>query len=150
MIGLRAAAWVLTLGVRLLAHPVGRRLLAALVLTAVCAGLVALVFTYPESVQPEPEEDTGQATHAGRPRPTTSTKPQAVAPARPAASPEEAAAAWYAHRKHLPRSRVRVLQRDRVNPRLVRVLVMAESEKGRLDTALLSVRRDKSGWRVTQ
>jgi hypothetical protein len=142
VIGLRATFWVLTIGIRLLAHPVGRRLLAAMALISLCAGLVILVFTYPEPVEPDPV--TRPAVTRGRdpmPRSTSGTS-------RPGSSPEQTAAAWYAGRKRLPRSRVRVLQRDEVNPKLVRVLVLADAGGGRLDTAVVEVRRLGSAWRV--
>jgi hypothetical protein len=146
VIGLRAAVWVLTLVVRLLGHQIGRRLLAALALTAVCASLVALVFAYPEPVEPEP------VSAQPAPRPPTEARPAPRSPAtgsvRSAGSPEQVAAAWYAQRKRLPRSRVRVLQRDRVSATVVRVLVLADGGDGRLDTAVVIVRRHGGGWQV--
>jgi hypothetical protein len=65
-------------------------------------------------------------------------------PARPA----EVAAAWYAARHKLPRSRVRPLQQDRVSARQVRVLVLAEAANGKLRTALVRVRLGPGGWEV--
>jgi hypothetical protein len=86
----------------------------------------------------------------------TATRPPARAtqqtpPARPApgaGSPEQAARAWYATHTHLPADRVRVLQRDQVNARLVRVLVLAEAANGRLHTAQVTVRRTSTGWKA--
>lgn len=146
MIGVRAALWLLTLGVRLLGHWIGRRLLAALLLISVCAGVVIVVFTSPEPVEPEPNARpaaTGPDQRA-KPPATASTSLSSQG----AASPEQAAAAWYARHKQLPRSRVRVLQHDQVNTRLVRVLVLADSGGGRLDTAVVTVRRTDAGWQA--
>jgi len=64
------------------------------------------------------------------------------------AKPAEVAAAWYADRHKLPRSRVRPLQQDRLSARQVRVLVLAEAAHGRLRTALVRVRLGPSGWEV--
>jgi hypothetical protein len=149
VIGLRAAVWLLTFVVRLLGHQIGRRLLAALALAAVCAGLVTLVFTYPEPVDPAPASAHPVAPPARPPaeaRPAP--RPPATSSARPVGSPEQAAATWYAQRKRLPRARVRVLQRDQVNASLVRVLVLADGGNGRLDTAVVTVRRHGGGWQV--
>jgi hypothetical protein len=64
------------------------------------------------------------------------------------AKPAEVAAAWYAARHRLPRSRVRPLQQDRVSARQVRVLVLAEAANGKLRTALVRVRLGPGGWEV--
>jgi hypothetical protein len=157
--GITLALRVLGLGVAVLAHPVGRRLLAALLITGLCAAVIGFVFTSPEALVATP---SGRHAIAGPSAPDTTGRPIGQPPdrqqrARPtprpiasAPSPEEAAAAWYAHRGQLPRERVRVLQRDRVNARLVRVLVLADSGGGRLDTAVVTVRRAGSGWQVAQ
>lgn len=149
VIGLRAALWLLTLGVRLLAHDVGRRLLAALVVIAVCAGLVTLVFTYPEPVEPESASAPPMAPAARSRAASKPNTPQPAArPVRPAGSPEQAAATWYAQHKRLRRDQVRVLQRDQVSTKSVRVLVLGDGGNGRLDTAVVTVRRTGSGWQV--
>jgi hypothetical protein len=64
------------------------------------------------------------------------------------AKPAEVAAAWYAARHKLPRSRVRPLQQDRLSASQVRVLVLAEAANGRLRTALVRVRLGPGGWEV--
>jgi hypothetical protein len=69
-------------------------------------------------------------------------------PVQQPATPAEVAAAWYAARHGLPRSRVRPLQQDRIAAGQVRVLVLAEASHGRLRTALIRVRRGPSGWEV--
>jgi hypothetical protein len=104
--------------------------------------------------------DTGSATDQARPgggRGETATSGGRAAPGaageRPAkvkrpAKPAEVAAAWYAARHKLPRSRVRPLQQDRVSARQVRVLVLAEAGNGKLRTALVRVRLGPGGWEV--
>jgi hypothetical protein len=85
------------------------------------------------------------ATSAGRAASAAGERPAKVKrPARPA----EIAAAWYAARHKLPRSRVRPLQQDRVSARQVRVLVLAEAANGKLRTALVRVRLGPGGWEV--
>ncbi|HEX8133407.1 MAG TPA: hypothetical protein VF880_08245, partial [Actinomycetes bacterium] len=69
-------------------------------------------------------------------------------PVKRSAGPAEVAAAWYAARQHLPRSRVRPLQQDRIAAGQVRVLVLAEASGGRLRTALGRLRLGPSGWEV--
>jgi hypothetical protein len=64
------------------------------------------------------------------------------------AKPAEVAAAWYAARHKLPRSRVRPLQQDRLSATQVRVLVLAEAGNGKLRTALVRVRLGPGGWEV--
>lgn len=67
----------------------------------------------------------------------------------PAARPAGVAAAWYAARHHLEPGKVRPLQQDKLSDREVRVLVLADRGDGRLDTALVTVRRDAKGrWSV--
>jgi hypothetical protein len=73
------------------------------------------------------------------------------APARRAKAfrPADVATAWYAARRHLPISKVQALQQDVLSEREVRILVIADRGKGRLDTALVTVRRGAGGeWSV--
>jgi hypothetical protein len=73
----------------------------------------------------------------GRPRPSpVGERPTAVA------------AAWYAARQGLPRAKVKPLQLDRRSAREVRVLVLADHGRGRLQTALVRVRLGRTGWSV--
>jgi hypothetical protein len=66
-----------------------------------------------------------------------------------AGGPAAVAAAWYARQEGLEVSLVRSLQQDRVSGRQVRVLVLADRGRGRIDTALVTVRRDAAGrWAV--
>jgi hypothetical protein len=88
----------------------------------------------------------GDAAAAGGAAGTAGERPPAKVK-RPA-KPAEVAAAWYAARHKLPRSRVRPLQQDRVSARQVRVLVLAEAANGKLRTALVRVRLGPGGWEV--
>jgi hypothetical protein len=89
-----------------------------------------------------PAEPDGSAPRGTRP---DGSAPRASGPAAPAG----VAAGWYAARNHLEARQVRPLQQDKVSNREVRVLVMADRGNGRLDTALVTVRRDASGrWSV--
>ena len=94
---------------------------------------------------------------AGRDRAEAATSGDRAAPGaageRPvkvkrSAKPAEVAAAWYAARHKLPRSRVRPLQQDRLSASQVRVLVLAEAGNGKLRTALVRVRLGPGGWEV--
>jgi negative regulator of sigma E activity len=81
-------------------------------------------------------------------RPKAAPAPAAATAGR-AATPAAAAAAWYAHREGVDASLVRSLQQDRVSSHEVRVLVLADHGRGRIDTALVTVRRDAAGgWAV--
>jgi hypothetical protein len=103
-----------------------------------------------------PAGGAGPATPAGpkaaAPSPSTSAAPagpKAAAPPAKPARPADVATAWYAARDHLPAGKVRALQQDVVSRREVRVLVLADRGNGKLDTALVTVRRDAAGrWRV--
>jgi hypothetical protein len=91
---------------------------------------------------------TRAATEATGAPATTARPAPAAAPVRPT-RPAEVAAAWYATRQHLAARQVRPLQQDKLSRRQVRVLVLADHGDGRLDTALVDVRRDGKGrWAV--
>ena len=88
----------------------------------------------------------GAATAGGRAAPgAAGERPVKV---KRSAKPAEVAAAWYAARHKLPRSRVRPLQQDRLSASQVRVLVLAEAGNGKLRTALVRVRLGPGGWEV--
>jgi hypothetical protein len=149
MTGARLALRLLLVPLALLGHEPGRRLLVALVLAAACAGLISLAFgsaepTGPALAVPAPtmrRANTRPPTHSTRQAPSTQQTPEAD-------SPEQAARAWYAARRHLPVDWVRVLQREQLDSRRVRVLVLAETANGRLDTAQVTVRRTSTGWQA--
>jgi hypothetical protein len=152
-----------------LARRLGRLVLVAWALA------VAVVLLYQHGDSPAALARPGQvagvaggtaaapATSTARAATATPAGPKAAAPATPAAPavpkaaatparplrPAEVAAAWYAARDHLPAGKVRALQQDVVSRREVRVLVLADRGNGKLDTALVTVRRDAAGrWSV--
>jgi len=88
----------------------------------------------------------------GRSEPSTASGsggPGAAAASSGQAQPAAVAAAWYAGRNHLKAGQVRPLQQDKLSNREVRVLVFADRGNGRLETALVTVRRDAHGrWSV--
>jgi hypothetical protein len=103
-----------------------------------------------QDVTPRPERQTA-AVRPGpeRGRAAAAQPPQPTRPAAVANLPADVASAWYAARAHLPASQVRALQQDVISRRKVRVLVLADRGRGRLDTALVTVRRDAAGrWSV--
>jgi hypothetical protein len=154
MIGLRLTFKLLGLGITLLRHETGRRLLAALVLAAFCAGLIGLLFTAPEPPDAWNEQLTGADAALTRPAtspsPATTTRPPQPPTTGQTMSAEQAARAWYARRHHLPVDRVRILQADQAGTNRIRVLVLADTGRGRLDTAIVTVTRAGSRWRVHQ
>jgi len=131
-----------------------RRLGRLALVSAALAGAVVVLYQHgdtPAALARPAVATTAPATLAtpGAPAtPPSSTAP--AAPRRPVASqPADVAAAWYAARHHLPNSKVRALQQDVVSRLQVRVLVLADRGRGRLDTALVTVRRDGAGrWSV--
>src|SRR5215207_3998461 len=66
-----------------------------------------------------------------------------------AKTPEAAATAWYAKKVDVDRGDVRVLQRESVSSKKARVLVMAQTGKDRMDTAVVTVKRDGGVWKVS-
>jgi hypothetical protein len=102
---------------------------------------------------PPAQKGAGRARGPGRAAPARR-EPGAPAAgvATPAArdgGPAAVAAAWYARQEGLAASLVRSLQQDRVSSDQVRVLVLADRGRGRIDTALVTVRRDAAGrWAV--
>ncbi len=130
-------------------------------LALVCAALAgAVVLLYQHSDTPAALARPAVATTLPAPRAAAATTtttttlpapraPGRAAPRRPDATrPSAVAAAWYAARNHLPAGKVRALQQDVVSQREVRVLVLAD-RGGRLDTALVTVRRNAAeSWAV--
>jgi hypothetical protein len=166
----RAARHGLVVTVAALRSDLARRL-GRLVLVA-WALAVAVVLLYQHGDRPAALARPGQvagaaggatgapASSPARAATVTRSGPKAAAPATPATPkaaatpakpprPAEVAAAWYAARDHLPAGKVRALQQDVVSRREVRVLVLADRGDGKLDTALVTVRRDAAGrWSV--
>jgi hypothetical protein len=120
------------------------------VLAVAAAVLVVVLYGHGElpraAARPAPAAGRASGGRVGerppaRPRPAPSTPPAAARPA-------EVGVAWYAGVHHLPPGSVRALQQDRRSATEVRVLVLAKGAGGRLDTALVRVRRGPRGWAV--
>jgi hypothetical protein len=147
--GARAAAWLLALPMRLAASPLGRRLLAAVVLGVVVVATVGYLYDSADPVgaagsfRPAGLAVEGQATPAAG-------RQNAAAPARPApaAGPAEVAAAWFAARQHLAVDKVRPLQQRRLSATETQVLVIAEAAGSRMPSQYVTVRKGPSGWKV--
>jgi hypothetical protein len=101
------------------------------------------------SPAPSGRPGDGGSAGASRSAPERPKAPAAPAKSGRAATPAAVAAAWYAHREGVDASLVRALQQDRISGHQVRVLVLADRGRGRIDTALVTVRRDAAGgWAV--
>ena len=150
--GARAAAWLLAWPMRLAATPMGRRLLAAVVLAIVAVGGVG--YLYDSADQPREAAVFrvagvgGQA--AGATRRAAVDHQTAAAPARAkrAASAAEVAAAWFAARQGVAADKVRPLQQRKVKANEVQVLVMAEAAGAKMPSRYVTVRKGPSGWKV--
>jgi hypothetical protein len=151
---LRAVLRLMLLPFRLLATPLGRRLAGAAVLSVALLAMVSSLYEHAEG----PVAPSGTL----RAAPVAAAKPAAPAAARPAAAsaaapaapraaarPEDAATAWFARQQQVPIERVTALQRQRVSATVTRVMVMAEVGPSDMPTALVTVRRDGAGWKVT-
>jgi hypothetical protein len=139
----RAARVSLALALAALRSDLSRRLGRLALLGAALAAVVVVLYQHGEApaalARPAGARPAAATTTTSvRSAPTTT-----VAPA--AARPADVATAWYAARHHLPAGKVRALQQDVISQRTVRVLVLADAGRGRLDTALVTVRRDAAG-----
>jgi hypothetical protein len=145
--GVRLAALVLALPMRLAASPLGRRLLAAAVLAAVLVAAVG--FLYDHADQPAAASlGPAAATRAAR---ADAGQRRTTAPpvrTRRAAAPAEAAAAWFAARQRVGLDKVRALQQRRVSPSETQVLVVADAGGARMPSQYVTVRKGGGGWRV--
>jgi hypothetical protein len=148
--GARAAAWLLAWPMRLAATPMGRRLLAAVVLAVVAVAAVGYLYDSAdrprEAVAFRPaglaaRTPTGDATTAGQ---------AAASPvrAKPATTAAEVAAAWFAARQGVAADKVRPLQQRKVKANEVQVLVMAEAAGAKMPSRYVTVRKGDSGWTV--
>jgi len=148
---LRAAGrWVLAAAT----GETGRRVARAVALTVVLAVLVTALYDHGEA----PRAAAAPAVKA--PAGPSLQKPRRKDPAQPGGlrgrdratpvgeRPAAVAADWYAARHGVARARVKPLQQDRLSAREVRVLVLADRGRGRLETALVRVRLGPDGWRV--
>lgn len=148
--GARAAAWLLSWPMRLAATPMGRRLLAAVVLAVVAVATVG--YLYDSADQPREVvafRPAGLATSTPTGDATTA-RQTAASPvrAKAGATAAEVAAAWFAARQKLPVDQVRPLQQRRVSAKEVQVLVVAEGAGPSMPSQYVTVRKGPSGWKV--
>jgi len=146
--GIRAAAQLLLVPVRVLASPLGRRLTAVAVLMVVLGSIVSSLYDNADApgARSLPAARSGAATVE---RTSALHKATSGAVARQVGRrPEEVAADWFARTQHVARDRVEALQQQRVGAREARVLVMADAGAGRMPTAYVTVKLGKSGWAV--
>jgi hypothetical protein len=146
--GARAAAWLLSWPMRVAATPLGRRLLAALVLGVVLVSSVSYLYDSPDPAKASAAMGSVglavQAPAAAGPGRVAATRParQATAP-----GPADVAAAWWAARQKVAIDKVRSLQQRRVSATETHVLVVAEGS-GSMPSRYVTVRKGPSGWRV--
>lgn len=155
-------AWVDTLRAharRLAAIPgraarsnLGKRTLIAALAALTLTGTVRTLYAHaeaPAQLRPAPAAAThptpAPAPHQPAPDPKHAAPPTGK-PVKP--TPEQAAAAFYAHQLGLPADRVRPLMQQRVNDTTVQVLVMAQRGPEDLPTRMIQVNRTQTGWRV--
>jgi hypothetical protein len=150
--GARAAAWLLAWPMRLAATPLGRRLLSAATLALVL--VVGVGWLYDSADQPRvaatfrPAGGVAAGGAAGTGTGAAS-RQRAAAPvrAKQAASPAEAAAAWWAARHKVAVEKVQALQQRRVSGKEVQVLVVAQAGS-RMPSDYVTVRKGSAGWKV--
>ena len=148
--GARAAAWLLSWPVRLAATPVGRRLLAAVVLAVLAVSCVG--YLYNSADQPR-EAVAFRPAGLAASTPTgdaTTARQTAASPvrAKSAGTAAEVAAAWFAAQERVPAAKVRPLQQRKVTADEVQVLVVAEAGGARMPSRYVTVRKGPSGWKV--
>jgi hypothetical protein len=147
--GARAAAWLLAWPTRLAASPLGRRLLAAVVLGVVMVATVGYLYDSPDPASAARFRPAGLAAEAPAAPPAAGRR-TAAAPARkaPAQGPAEVAAAWWAARQKVAVDKVRSLQQRRISATETQVLVVAEAAGSRMPSEYVTVRKGPSGWKV--
>jgi hypothetical protein len=148
--GVRAAAWLLALPMRLAASPFGRRLLAAVVLGVVLVSSFGYLYNSPDPARAATGfGPVGLAVEAPA-APAAAGRQAAAAPARKGAAPgpAEVAAAWWAARQRIAVDKVRSLQQRRVSATETQVLVVAEAGGSRMPSQYVTVRKGPSGWKV--
>jgi hypothetical protein len=141
-----AAARLMLMPVRLLSTSLGRRLAATVFLSMALVIMVSTLYSHADG--PAGQSATATATASALPAtPAAATK---AAPAAAAAKrPQDAAIAWFARQQRVAASRVEALQQQRVSATVTRVLVMAQVGPADMPTALVTVRRDGAGWKVS-
>jgi hypothetical protein len=151
--GVQAARALAILPVRALQTPLGRRIAVAGALIAMLQGAVGVMYSNADEPVEAASAVTGAAVTRSAPTPRAappseahSAKAKAKATAK---TPEAAATAWYAKKVDVDRGDVRVLQRESVSGQKARVLVMAQTGKDRMDTAVVTVKRAGGVWKVS-
>ncbi|HVD14913.1 MAG TPA: hypothetical protein VNK73_10750 [Actinomycetota bacterium] len=149
--GVRLAATVMFLPLRLLRSRLGRRLFAVAALALVLTTVVGALYDNPDGrpralgkVAAVERASTQVAGAATTDRQATANRPSREVGRRP----EDAAANWFARRHGVDRDSVQALQQEQVSANERRVLVMADAGDGRLPTGYVTVHRDGSGWAV--
>jgi hypothetical protein len=150
--GVRLAAMVMLLPLRLLRSRLGRRLIAVAVLALVLTTVVGALYDNPDAprapgkvaASERTATPAAQAAGSGGDRQATANRPSREVGRRP----EDAAANWFARRHGVDRASVQALQQEQVSKNERRVLVMADAGDGRLPTGYVTVHRDGSGWAV--
>jgi hypothetical protein len=148
--GVRAAAWLLAWPMRLAATPMGRRVLAAVVLAVVAVATVSYLY---DSADRPREAVAFRPAGLARSTPTgdaTTARQTAASPvrAKPAATAGEAAAAWFAARRGVAADKVQPLQQRKVKANEVQVLVVAEAAGAKMPSQYVTVRKGPTGWKV--
>jgi hypothetical protein len=146
--GVRLAAWVLAVPLRLAATPLGRRVVAAAALAVVLVATVGFLYD---------TADPPRLAATFRPAGLAADAPGPGGDRRTAASPDrgrrtpgptEVAAAWFAERQRLAVDKVRSLQQRRVSKSETQVLVVAEAGGSRMPSQYVTVRKGPGGWKV--
>ena len=146
-----AAARLMLVPVRLLSTSLGRRLAGAMFLSIALVVLVSTLYSHADG--PAGQSATAAAALPATPAAAKAAPAAARAAAAPAAAaakrPQDAAIAWFARQQRVAASRVEALQQQRVSTTVTRVLVMAQLGPADMPTALVTVRRDGAGWKVS-
>jgi hypothetical protein len=145
--GLRLAVLVLALPLRLAATTLGRRLVAALVLSAALVTAVTLLYQHADDPDRAPAA-LRAASPAAAGRSSAADGASRASRSGHAATPEDAAAAWFAERQQVAIDRIRTLQQRRISASERQVLVVAEASGARMPSAYVTVRRGTGGWAV--
>ena len=146
--GMRLAALVLALPMRLAATPLGRRTLGAVVLAAVLVAAVGLLYDHADA--PRVATSFSAAGMAKDSPSSGSGRRTAASPVRSkrATAPAYVAAAWFAARNRVAVGKVRALQQRRVSATETQVLVVAEAAGARMPSQYVTVRKGTGGWKV--
>jgi len=147
-LGTRAAVQLMLVPLRVLANPLGRRLLAVAVVMVVLGSVVSSLYDHPDAPSAR-SRPRGSATAATQEPASAQHRATSGAVARQVGKrPEEVAADWFARAQHVARDKVQALQQRRVGASETVVLVMADAGRGRMPTAYVTLKLGKSGWAV--